>query len=70
MDVLLITSRDTGRWVIPKGNPRAGMPSHEGAAREAYEEAGASGAACPTDIGHFRYLKRRPQGDVTASAAD
>lgn len=63
----MITSRDTGRWVIPKGNPQAGRASHEGAAREAFEEAGAIGAVCPTDIGQFRYLKRRNQGDVTAS---
>lgn len=63
----MITSRDTGRWVIPKGNPHNGLPSHEGAAREAYEEAGAIGAVCPTEIGQFRYLKRRPQGDMTAS---
>ena len=33
--VMLITSRDTGRWVIPKGNPITGLASHEAAAQEA-----------------------------------
>lgn len=63
----MITSRDSGRWVIPKGNPIAGLASHDAAAREAWEEAGASGAVCPTDLGQFRYLKHRAEGDVTAS---
>lgn len=63
----MITSRDTGRWVIPKGNPMPGAASHQAAAREAFEEAGITGDACPTDIGAFRYLKRRADGDVTAS---
>ncbi len=65
----MITSRDTGRWVIPKGNPMPGTASHQAAAREAFEEAGVRGDICPTDIGSFRYLKRRPDGDVTASVA-
>jgi 8-oxo-dGTP pyrophosphatase MutT (NUDIX family) len=38
--VLLISSRDTGRWVIPKGWPIRGLSPAESAAREAYEEAG------------------------------
>lgn len=65
--MLLITSRDTGRWVIPKGNTTPGAASHQAAAREAFEEAGVTGEMCPTDVGAFRYLKRRPDGDVTAS---
>lgn len=69
VEVLLITSRDTGRWVIPKGNPMRGLAGHEAAAREAYEEAGAVGTACPTSLGHFRYLKRRTQGDTTAEVS-
>lgn len=64
--MLLITSRDTGRWVIPKGNPMTGLASHEAAGREAFEEAGAIGDPCPTPIGSFRYLKRRAAGDTTA----
>ena len=43
MRVLLITSRDTGRWVIPKGWPMRNRTEAEAAAREAYEEAGLRG---------------------------
>ena len=57
--VLLVTSRDTGRWIVPKGNPMDDLPDHEAAALEAWEEAGVRGAICPTPLGRFRYLKRR-----------
>ena len=40
--ILLITSRDTGRWVIPKGWPMKNRSDAEAAAREAYEEAGSA----------------------------
>ena len=58
-EVMLITSRETRRWVIPKGNPIAGLAPHEAAAQEAYEEAGVRGIPCPSAIGAFAYLKRR-----------
>ena len=61
-EILLITSRGTGRWVIPKGNPLNGMERHASAAVEAEEEAGVVGAVCPTPIGSFQYRKRRPNG--------
>ncbi|MDK2769029.1 MAG: DUF47 family protein [Sphingomonas sp.] len=60
--VLLVTSRGTGRWVIPKGNVANGTPPHLAAAEEAEEEAGVIGAACPTPIGAYRYRKRRGNG--------
>lgn len=58
VEVLLITSRETRRWVIPKGNPIAGLAPHEAAAQEAYEEAGVRGIASPDAIGAFAYVKR------------
>lgn len=61
-EILLITSRGTGRWVIPKGNPLTGMPLHASAAVEAEEEAGVIGAVCPTPIGSYQYRKRRANG--------
>jgi len=61
-EILLITSRGTGRWVIPKGNPLTGMSGHASAAIEAEEEAGVIGAVCPTPIGSYHYRKRRPNG--------
>ena len=42
-EVLLLTSRDTGRWVIPKGWPMAHKKAHAVAEQEAYEEAGVKG---------------------------
>lgn len=57
--VMLITSRQTRRWVIPKGNPIADLAPHEAAAYEAFEEAGVRGIPCPTPLGHFSYVKKR-----------
>lgn len=55
--MLLLTSRDTGRWVIPKGWPMPGKLSHEVAAREAYEEAGMRGVVETEPLGSFGYDK-------------
>ncbi|MEP6786129.1 MAG: DUF47 family protein [Sphingomonadales bacterium] len=60
--VLLVTSRGTGRWVIPKGNIDAGLSPHASAALEAQEEAGVRGALCPIPLGSYRYRKRRSSG--------
>ena len=60
--ILLITSRETRRWIIPKGNPAGSMPPHASAAIEAEEEAGVLGSACPVAIGSYRYRKRRSSG--------
>jgi uncharacterized protein Yka (UPF0111/DUF47 family)/8-oxo-dGTP pyrophosphatase MutT (NUDIX family) len=60
--ILLVTSRDSGRWVIPKGNPAAGVAAHSAAAIEAEEEAGVTGLVCPTALGSYRYRKRRANG--------
>ena len=59
---MLITSRATRRWVLPKGNLIKGLDWHEAAAHEAFEEAGLAGIACPTAIGEYRYAKRRRNG--------
>ena len=68
--MLLITSRETRRWVVPKGNPIKGLASHEAAAHEAFEEAGVSGIPCPAPLGSYRYLKRRRDGShKTATVA-
>jgi 8-oxo-dGTP pyrophosphatase MutT (NUDIX family) len=56
--VLLITTRGLGRWTIPKGWPKAGLPDAEMAAREAFEEAGVTGEVGPGPIADFLYLKR------------
>ena len=61
VEVLLITSRDTGRWVIPKGWPMDGK-SAAAAAREAWEEAGVKGKVLDQSIGSYRYMKGMPEG--------
>ncbi len=59
---MLVTSRESKRWVIPKGNLGSGVDPHLGAAEEAFEEAGVTGAVCPVKLGSFRYRKRRGSG--------
>jgi 8-oxo-dGTP pyrophosphatase MutT (NUDIX family) len=61
-EVLLISSRETGRWVIPKGWPIKGLSPAQTAAREAYEEAGLGGQMSKRPIGHFNYEKRLDEG--------
>lgn len=56
--VLLVTSRDTGRWVIPKGWPKKRKPPDALAAREALEEAGVTGEVEARPIGVYHYQKR------------
>jgi 8-oxo-dGTP pyrophosphatase MutT (NUDIX family) len=56
--VLLLTSRETRRWVIPKGWPIKGRKPHEAAAQEALEEAGVTGQTHKKPIGAYRYFKR------------
>jgi 8-oxo-dGTP pyrophosphatase MutT (NUDIX family) len=62
VEILLITSRDTGRWVVPRGNPISGKSPAESAAQEAFEEAGIIGAVGLAAIGHYSYEKRRRLG--------
>ena len=54
---MLITSRQTGRWVVPKGNLMIGKAPHEAAAIETEEEAGVRGKVSPISIGSFHYTK-------------
>ena len=52
-EVMLITSRDTGRWIVPKGWPMRGKPDDEAAAQEAFEEAGVEGEISRDPVGSF-----------------
>ncbi|MFY0635808.1 MAG: NUDIX hydrolase [Vannielia sp.] len=56
-EVLLITSRTRKRWIIPKGWPMDGRSGAQAAAREAWEEAGATGSALPRCLGVYSYAK-------------
>ena len=57
-EVLLVTGRRSGRWMIPKGWPMAGKSLAESAAQEAFEEAGIKGKVDPQPIGTFRHVKQ------------
>jgi 8-oxo-dGTP pyrophosphatase MutT (NUDIX family) len=63
-EVMLITSRETGRWVIPKGWPGEHQRPCASAAREAREEAGIVGDVGPHPIGSYTYQKRLKNGAV------
>jgi 8-oxo-dGTP pyrophosphatase MutT (NUDIX family) len=58
LEVLLITSRKKGKWLIPKGWPVRGLSDRKAAAKEAKEEAGVSGRIRSKPIGSYRYAKR------------
>jgi 8-oxo-dGTP pyrophosphatase MutT (NUDIX family) len=57
VQVLLVTSRETARWVLPKGWPMAGRSGAEAARQEAWEEAGAEGRVSPLCLGFYVYQK-------------
>ena len=60
--VLLITSRGTGRWVVPKGWPMAGYSLAQAARQEAWEEAGVRGQIGEIEIGSYLYDKVQDHG--------
>lgn len=60
--ILMITSRDTGRWVLPKGWPMKGKNLRQAAEQEALEEAGVLGNLSKKPIGVYHYLKRIENG--------
>lgn len=62
IEILLLTSRGTGRWVLPKGWPEGEERPIETAEREALEEAGVSGTLVPAEIGRFIYAKSTGSG--------
>lgn len=67
LQVLLVTSRQTRRWIIPKGHVDLHMSPHQAAAQEALEEAGVVGEISREPLGTFRYAKLLPSG-VTMNA--
>ena len=62
IEVLLITSLNSKRWIMPKGWPEADLTPAENAAREAFEEAGVTGKINPQPVGKYHYLKERKDG--------
>lgn len=64
IEILLVTTRTTRRWIVPKGWPISGCKPADCAAREALEEAGVVGEIAGTPLGSFSYEKRRKSGDI------
>jgi 8-oxo-dGTP pyrophosphatase MutT (NUDIX family) len=62
LEVLLVTSRETRRWILPKGWAEDGLTGSELAAKEAFEEAGLIGRMSATAVGSYRYHKRLANG--------
>jgi 8-oxo-dGTP pyrophosphatase MutT (NUDIX family) len=65
LEVMLVSSRETRRWVLPKGWPMKGRKPHGTAAREALEEAGLVGRIGKDPVGVYHYMKRRRNGSNT-----
>jgi len=68
--ILLITSRDTGRWVIPKGGVDQGHTPAQAAKIEAFEEAGIKGKLHQTPLGFYTYGKRLRTGIVQPTSVE
>lgn len=64
LHILLVTSRESRRFVIPKGWPWRGVKDHKAAAEEAREEAGILGKSHKKSIGYYTYQKRLPDDVV------
>lgn len=64
LKICLITSRETERWIIPKGWEIEGEPPYRVAAIEAFEEAGLTGKISSKSVGEFQYEKRLEDGDT------
>ena len=64
VQILLITSRRTGRWVIPKGWPMDGETPAGAALTEAQEEGGVDGKVQKTCLGIYSYIKHPDLDDA------
>ncbi len=62
LSVLLVTSRGTDDWIVPKGNVEPGLTARESAQFEAFEEAGVAGPVERSSIGSYTYRKRKERG--------
>jgi 8-oxo-dGTP pyrophosphatase MutT (NUDIX family) len=64
-EVMLLTSRETRRWVIPKGWPMKDRKPAQAASQEALEEAGLIGEIVgKRPLGNYHYQKRLPNTEV------
>jgi 8-oxo-dGTP pyrophosphatase MutT (NUDIX family) len=59
LEIAMITKRQRGRWIVPKGHVERGETPRESARREATEEAGLLGKIGLRPCGSYRYIKGR-----------
>ena len=67
LEILVVTTRQTRRWIIPKGWPIKGLRPPKAAAREAFEEAGVTGRIGVRTVGSFTYDKALEEGGRSAT---
>lgn len=70
IEILVVTSRTSARWIIPRGWPMKRKKPHEAAAIEAWEEAGVRGRVRKDAVGRYTYLKMLHNGDVVPCVVD
>jgi 8-oxo-dGTP pyrophosphatase MutT (NUDIX family) len=70
LEIMLVTSRGTRRWIIPKGWPKRGKSPYDTAAKEAFEEAGVVGKVSKRPIGSYPYDKILEMGDKASCRVD
>ena len=64
LEILLVTTRRSKRWIIPKGWPIKGLRPAKSAAREAFEEASVRGKIGTKSVGLFNYQKLLDEGGI------
>jgi 8-oxo-dGTP pyrophosphatase MutT (NUDIX family) len=64
IEICLVTTRNTGRWILPKGWPMHKQTPAQSAAIEAYEEAGIRGDAIDRCLGAYSYIKPLKSGNT------
>ena len=69
VQVLLVTSRRSKRWILPKGWPQDGETPASAAETEAWEEAGVKGKVTPVCLGIFSYMKDLDEGALPCVVA-
>src|SRR5208282_4134448 len=67
LEVLLVTTRRSRRWIIPKGWPIKGLKPSKSAAREAFEGAGVRGKIGTKSVGVFTYDKLLDEHGIQVS---
>ena len=71
VQVLLVTSRETKRWIIPKGNVAIASTAAHAAEEEAFEEAGIKGSIdSQIPLGSYTYRKRLSSGEVRPAVVE